>query len=95
MKLAVTHYFALIRKDNGSCYGVDFPDFPGCISAGDTVEEARIQAKAALDMHVDGMLEDGYRLPVASRLDDILDNPENRESLVLAIEVPLMGALVS
>ena len=33
-------YAAFIRQEEGICYGVDFPDFPGCISAGDTIEEA-------------------------------------------------------
>jgi predicted RNase H-like HicB family nuclease len=29
-------YIALVHKDNGTSYGVSFPDVPGCISAGDT-----------------------------------------------------------
>ena len=27
-------YIALLRKDKDSDFGVDFPDFPGCITAG-------------------------------------------------------------
>jgi hypothetical protein len=30
-------YVALVHKDEGTSYGVSFPDFPGCISAGDTM----------------------------------------------------------
>ncbi len=33
-------YIALLRKDEGSDYGVEFPDFPGCVTAGKTLEEA-------------------------------------------------------
>ena len=33
-------YLALVHKDEGTSYGVSFPDVPGCISAGDTFEEA-------------------------------------------------------
>jgi len=33
-------YIALVHKEKDSAYGVSFPDFPGCISAGDTLEEA-------------------------------------------------------
>ena len=29
-------YIALVHKDEGTSYGVSFPDVPGCISAGDT-----------------------------------------------------------
>ena len=34
-------YIAYLHKDKGSDYGVSFPDFPGCITAGKTLEEAR------------------------------------------------------
>ena len=33
-------YIALVHKDEGTSYGVSVPDVPGCISAGDTFEEA-------------------------------------------------------
>jgi predicted RNase H-like HicB family nuclease len=33
-------YIALIHKDHDTSYGVSFPDVPGCVSAGDTFEEA-------------------------------------------------------
>ncbi|MFW5498662.1 MULTISPECIES: type II toxin-antitoxin system HicB family antitoxin [unclassified Maridesulfovibrio] len=56
-------YYAVIHKDDGSDYGVSFPDFPGCISAGVTLEEAEVMAKEALDLHVDGMKEDGEDIP--------------------------------
>ncbi len=34
-------YIALIRKDADSDFGVDFPDFPGCVSAGATLDDLR------------------------------------------------------
>ncbi|MCL2824898.1 MAG: type II toxin-antitoxin system HicB family antitoxin [Polyangiaceae bacterium] len=48
-------YIALIRKEPGSCYGVEFPDFPGCISAGTTPDEAVHSAAQALTLHIRGM----------------------------------------
>jgi hypothetical protein len=33
------HYIALIHKDADSSYGVSFPDVPGVIAAGDTIDE--------------------------------------------------------
>jgi predicted RNase H-like HicB family nuclease len=47
-------YIALLRKENGSDYGVEFPDFPGCVSAGRTLEEARRAAHEALELHLEG-----------------------------------------
>ncbi len=56
-------YTAFIHKDPDSCYGVTFPDFPGCISAGDTIEEAKEMAQEALELHIETMIEDGDELP--------------------------------
>jgi hypothetical protein len=39
------HYIALIHKDSDSCYGVSFPDVPGIFTAGDTIDEAMLQAR--------------------------------------------------
>ena len=80
-------YIALIRKDHDSDYGVDFPDFPGCISAGSTFEEARAMAEEALDFHIEGMLADGEVLPEPSRLEDVAANPENSDAALFLIEV--------
>jgi predicted RNase H-like HicB family nuclease len=48
----MTTYIALLRKDEDSDYGVDFPDFPGCPTAGRTLEETRRMAQEALAFHV-------------------------------------------
>ncbi|KAB2876452.1 MAG: HicB family protein, partial [Bauldia sp.] len=37
-------YVALVHKNAGTSYGVSFPDLPGCISAGDTLDEALANA---------------------------------------------------
>ena len=52
-------YIAYLHKEKDSDYGVSFPDFPGCITAGRTLEEARRTAVEALALHIRGMVEDG------------------------------------
>ena len=37
----MTEYIALIWKEEGSSYGVNFPDFPGFITAGDNLDPKR------------------------------------------------------
>ena len=64
-------YYALIRKEEGSDHGVEFPDFPGCITAGKDLDEAARLAEEALNFHIDGLLEDGGSLPTPSSLEDI------------------------
>ena len=82
-------YIALIRKEKGSCYGVDFPDFPGCITAADTLEDAQAQAVEVLDFHTEDMAEEGLPFPEPSTLDEVLSVPGNRIGLVVPIIVPL------
>jgi predicted RNase H-like HicB family nuclease len=67
----VISYIALLRKESGSDYGVEFPDFPGCVSAGRTLEEAQQQARRALELHLAGMAEDEESVPAPRSLDAI------------------------
>ena len=39
------------------------PDLPGCVSAGDSVEDALEMAKEAIEFHLVGMLTDGEAVP--------------------------------
>ncbi|HJT12540.1 MAG TPA: type II toxin-antitoxin system HicB family antitoxin [Dongiaceae bacterium] len=57
------YYVALIHKDRGSAFGVSFPDFPGCVTVGETIEEAIERAADILAAHVAGMQEDGDPIP--------------------------------
>jgi predicted RNase H-like HicB family nuclease len=84
----MTSYIALLRKDPRSDYGVDFPDFPGCITAGRTLEEARRMAAEALAFHVDGMREDGDPVPPPSPMDAIMANPHNRNAIAFLVDLP-------
>ena len=49
-------------------WDVIFPDFPGCVSQGDTAQEAMENAVEALALHIEGVVADGEELPAASRL---------------------------
>ena len=84
----MTSYIGLIRKDADSDFGVDFPDFPGCISGGTTLDEARRMAQEALELHVGGMIEDGEALPVGSCLETIMADPENADAVAFVVTVP-------
>ena len=84
----MTAYIALLRKQPRSDYGVDFPDFPGCITAGRTLEEARRMASEALAFHVDGMREDGEPIPPPSPMDAIMADPQNRDAIAFLVDLP-------
>ena len=47
----MTAYIALLRKDPDSDIGVDFPDFPGCVTAGEALLRASTLDAIAADEH--------------------------------------------
>lgn len=61
--MATKFYPALIHKDKASDYGVSFPDFPGCVSAGSTLQECLAMGTEALAIHIEVMAEDGEAIP--------------------------------
>jgi predicted RNase H-like HicB family nuclease len=81
----MTHYIALIHKDPESDFGVSFPDFPGCVTAGKTLDEAQTMAEEALALHVEGMAEDGDPIPEPSSLEAIMSDPANRDGVAVLV----------
>ncbi len=81
-------YIALLRKEKGTDFGVDFPDFSGCVTAGKTLEEAHKRASEALKFHIKGMLGDGDPIPEPSSLDDIVADPANVGAVPFLVTVP-------
>lgn len=80
-------YIALIHKDKDSDYGVSFPDFPGCITAGSTIEEAKDMAQEALQFHVQGMLEDDETLPEPSDMDAVMQDAVARKAVAFLVTI--------
>jgi predicted RNase H-like HicB family nuclease len=85
------YYPALADKDEDSDFGVSFPDFPGCVSAGESLEEALLGAQEALAGHVALMLADGDTLPSPSPLDEVAATKEPSTVAVTLIPVVLPG----
>ena len=79
-------YIAYLHKDRNSDYGVSFSDFPGCITAGSTLEEAHKMAAEALALHVAGMREDGEAIPEPSTLDGLHGDPAMKGSVAFLTE---------
>jgi predicted RNase H-like HicB family nuclease len=75
------HYIALIHKDADSCYGVSFPDIPGVITAGDTLDEAMQQASEVLIFAAEDWTNPdgstGFRPP--RTIDQLRQDPEFAE----------------
>jgi predicted RNase H-like HicB family nuclease len=80
-------YIAIIHKDPDSDFGVSFPDFPGCITAGRTLEEARDMAREALSGHIAVMRDGGDPVPDPSPLDTVMRDPEFRDGVAFLVAV--------
>lgn len=44
------YYTAVVHKDEGSAYGLTFPDLPGCFAAADSWNDIPVAAAEALDL---------------------------------------------
>jgi predicted RNase H-like HicB family nuclease len=80
-------YVALIHKDEGSDFGVSFPDFPGCVSAGSTLDEAAAMGREALEGHIGLMIDEGEAIPEPSTMDVVLADPGSRDGVPVLIPV--------
>lgn len=68
--------------DGASSYGIVFLDFPGCVSAGDTLDDVLAMGNEALQGHVEIMVEHGDLVPepTVHTLEDVdawLDDPSD------------------
>jgi predicted RNase H-like HicB family nuclease len=77
----------VIHKDESSAYGVTIPDLPGCFSAGDTLEEAIVSSREAIECHVEGLLMDGEPLPGSKPLQEHQANNDYRAGTWALVDV--------
>ncbi|CAN7593326.1 type II toxin-antitoxin system HicB family antitoxin [Mesorhizobium sp. LjRoot246] len=80
-------YIGLIHKDAESDFGVSFPDFPGVITAGKDLDDARVMAEEALAFHVEGLVEDGEAIPEPSSLAEVMASAANRDGVAILVGV--------
>ncbi len=76
-------YPAIFKHDEGG-YTITFPDLPGCITCGETLEEAYLMAKDAIELHLYGMEQDNDEIPKPSLPETIKVEQDSFISLVEA-----------
>ena len=89
---SMRQYIALIHKDATSDFGVSFPDLPGCVTAGASLDEARDMAREALAFHLEGMAEDGEAIPEPSSLEAVMADAVNRDGVAILVPAPERAA---
>ena len=81
------NYPIVIHEDAGSDYGVTVPDLPGCFSAGSTIDEAVSMAREAVELHLEGLIEDGQVVPDPGRIEDHRLNPDYAGGTWAVVEI--------
>jgi len=87
----LTRYYPAIVEQAKSGFGVAFPDFPGCVAMGASLDQALLNAEEALAFHIEGMIEDGETLPEPSALDAAPRDADVAEVLRTLIHLDLPG----
>ena len=82
-------YPIVIHKDPDSDYCVTVPDLPGCITAGDTLDDAQNQALEAIQCHIEGLLLDGEPIPEVKDLAFHQNNPEYSDGTWKSVSISL------
>ncbi|MBN9022303.1 MAG: type II toxin-antitoxin system HicB family antitoxin [Rhizobiales bacterium] len=73
----MSHYVAIV-EDAGPdrAVGVWFPDLPGCFSAGDSMDEALVNAPEAIVLYAEALAAARRQLPPARTLDELKQDPQ-------------------
>jgi len=58
-------YAIVIERGEGN-FAAYVPDLPGCVAAGDTVEDTRREIRGAIEFHLEGLRADGLPIPEPS-----------------------------
>ncbi len=70
-------YPVYIHSEEGiGGYGVVVPDLLGCVSHGDDVEDAYRMACEAVQLHVEGISNDGDELPAPREIEEIVEKDD-------------------
>lgn len=77
----------VMHTDDGVRYGVTVPDLPGCFSAGDTFDAALESVTEAIDLHLEGLIEDGGEIPVPRAIAEHRSNLDFADGVWAAVAV--------
>ncbi|MBK1642560.1 hypothetical protein CKO12_11865 [Chromatium okenii] len=82
-------FLVVLHTDDGVRFGVIVPDLPGCFSSGDTFDEALDSVLEAIDLHLEGIIEDGGEIPLSKPIAEHLANPDFAGWIWAAVDVPV------
>jgi predicted RNase H-like HicB family nuclease len=85
-------YWAEVCKEEGkNGFGVVFPDFPGCVSMGDTMDELICMAHEALQGHIESMQEYGDEIPEPSDYETAVKKSEDDAWMFIPVTIEMQS----
>ena len=81
------NYPIVIFKEKKSDFGVVVPDLPGCFSAGATVDEALEMAKEAIELHIEGLIEEGLSVPSPGAIEEHRKNSDFADGTWAVVQI--------
>jgi len=63
----------MIIEPGARNYSAYLPDLPGCVATGQTIDEVRERMRVAIELHLEGMREDGLPIPQPTTLADYVE----------------------
>ena len=66
------HRFLIVIENAGNNYSAYSPDLPGCVATGATQDETERNMYEAIQMHIEGLREDGLPIPQSSAVAEYL-----------------------
>ena len=74
--MKIHHYTAIFQKEPEGGYTVIIPALKGCVTYGETIEEASIAAKEAIESYLGSLAKDGESAPIDVSFVSTIDVPE-------------------
>ena len=65
--------YLVVVEEGPKSFGAYVPDLPGCIAAGETREEVLTLIREAIEFHLEGLKEDGQRIPRPSSSSEVVE----------------------
>jgi predicted RNase H-like HicB family nuclease len=67
--------YAIVVEKAQANYAAYVPDLPGCVATGATIKETERRLRLAIEVHVQGLREDGITVPEPSSVVDYVEIP--------------------
>ena len=61
--MKVLNYRVLLRKEPEGGFTVIITSLPGCVTYGETIEEAVAMAREAIELYLDSLIAEGEEIP--------------------------------